>query len=415
MTPSSYLCLVIIILVGAFLLDLAANFINLRALDPGVPEEFSDTFDPERYATSQRYLKENIQLDVFKNGLFTLMTIGFILWGGFKTVDEIACSFGWGNVASGLIFIAILALLKSILDLPFSIYETFVIESKYGFNNTTPKIFFTDFVKGLLLAAALGLPLLAAVLWFFETIGPRAWIYCWLGVVLYMIVIQFLAPAVIMPWFNRFDPLPEGELKDQILKYANKEKFKVKGVFTMDGSKRSSKLNAFFTGFGRFRRIVLFDTLIKKLEVSEIVAVLAHEMGHFKLRHIQKMMALSVAQTGFIFFLFSLFLENQALAKAFGLEQPSTYSSLVFLGFLYTPVSIFVGMVFNYFSRRWEFEADAYAAKDGDQAAALISALKKLSAENLSNLTPHPLYVILHYSHPPVLKRMQALKRLMQP
>jgi len=411
MEPNLYLILILSFITLSFLLDFAANWLNLKALTPYLPQELSDLYDKKTYFKSQQYLKENTKLDLFKTGLSTILTILFIITGGFNFIDKLARSFAFNEIATGIIFISLLILIKFIFDLPFSIYETFIIESKYGFNKTTPKIFITDIIKGLLLAAALGLPLIAAILWFFETVGPNAWIYCWIGVTLYMIVIQFLAPALIMPLFNKFSPLPDGELKEQILEYANKENFRVKGVFTMDGSKRSSKLNAFFAGFGRFRRIVLFDTLIEKLKTSEIVAVLAHEMGHFKLKHIQKMMALSITQTGLMFFLLSLFLGNQALSKAFGMEQPSIYSSLVFFGFLYTPINILLGIAFNYFSRQWEFEADAYAAKDSKLAVSLISALKKLSAENLSNLTPHKLYVVLYYSHPPILARIQALKR----
>jgi STE24 endopeptidase len=249
-------------------------------------------------------------------------------------------------------------------------------------------------------------------LWFFINNGSLGWLYCWVGVSLFSILIQFLAPVIIMPLFNKFSPLKDGDLREKILEYAKKEQFTLQGIYTMDGSKRSSKLNAFFTGFGRFRKIVFYDTLIEKLHTNEIVAVLAHEMGHFKLKHIFKMLLASFTQTGLMFFLLSLVLGNKGLSVGFGMVHLSTYASLVFFGFLYSPVSLFVSIVFNILSRKHEYEADQYASKTTELPGELIKSLQKLSQANLSNLTPHPLNVFLHYSHPPVLKRIQRLKKL---
>lgn len=314
-------------------------------------------------------------------------------------------------ISTGLLFTGALALLSFVAGLPFSIYSTFVIEERFGFNQTSVKTFILDIVKGTLLSVILGGPLLALILWFFMVSGVYGWLYCWVGVVVFSIVLQFLAPVLIMPLFNKFSPLEEGALQEKILKYAEQENFKLKGIFTMDGSKRSTKLNAFFTGFGKFRKIVFYDTLLEKLSESEVLAVLAHEMGHFKLKHIIKMLLASIVQTGIMFYLLSLFIGNSGLSQAFAMEHTSIYASLIFFGFLYSPISLLVGIFFNYISRKNEFEADNYAATTTKAPEFLISGLKKLCQANLSNLTPHPVVVFIQYSHPPVLTRIRNLEK----
>ena len=327
-------------------------------------------------------------------------------------MDLWARGFGFGQIATGLLFTGGLALLSFIVNLPFSIYSTFSIEERFGFNRTSIKTFILDIFKGGLLTIILGAPLLALILWFFLNSGEFGWLYCWIGVAFFSIIIQFLAPILIMPLFNKFSPLKDGSLRDSILNYAEQEHFRLQGIFTMDGSKRSSKLNAFFTGFGKFRKIVFYDTLIDKLEEPEIVAVLAHEMGHFKLRHILKMLMASILQTGVMFYLLSFFLHNRQLSEAFFMTEPSVYSSLIFFGFLFSPINLLVSIVFNFFLRRNEFEADSFAAQTTGNSEFLISSLIKLSHENLSNLTPHPAMVFLHYSHPPVLSRIENLLKI---
>ncbi len=411
---NSYLVFIIAVILIGYLLESVVALLNLRSLDPELPAGFQDVYDRGKYARSQEYTRVTTSFSLLQNTIMTILTLAFILSGGFNLVDLGARSFGFGSIVTGLIFCGLVLLISAAAELPFSIYSTFVIEERFGFNTTTVKTFVLDIVKAVLLGALIGGPLLAFVLWFFEIGGSLAWLYCWLAVVAFTVTIQFLVPVLIMPLFNTFTPLSEGELKEAVTAYARAERFKMKGIYTMDGSKRSTRLNAFFTGFGRFRRIVFFDTLVEKLRPGEIVAVLAHEMGHFKLRHIFKMMAATIIQMGIMFYILSLFLMNQGLFAAFGMENLSIYASLIFFGFLYAPISLILSIVANYFSRCHEYEADAYAVTSTGRPDEMISGLKKLCVTNLANLTPHPLNVFLNYSHPPVPARIKAIRALVE-
>lgn len=409
---NAYLIAILLILIIRYLLDLVSDWLNVRHVSTEVPAEFKGYYDAEKYRKSQNYLRENTGFGIFVDTIQTVITIAFVLFGGFNVVDRISISLGGGTIITGLIFAGILILASKILSLPFSIYSTFVIEEKYGFNKTTPKTYLLDIIKSLILTALIGGVVFAAVLWFFEKTGDLAWIYCWVAVTLFQIFFMFIAPVVIMPIFNKFVPLEEGELRTAIENYAKAQNFKMKGIFKMDGSKRSSKSNAFFTGFGRSRRIVLFDTLIERHSVNELVSILAHEMGHYKKKHIIKAIVRSIIVMGLTLFLLSLFIENERLFAAFKMEHLSIYASLFFFGFLYTPIAMLIGTGENIISRKNEYEADAFAVKTYGDADAMINGLKKLSVDNLSNLTPHPLKVFLDYSHPPVLERIKAIRRL---
>jgi len=406
---NSWLLFILAIIVLHYILDITVSSLNIKALSPELPDEFRDVFDHKSYRQSQRYTTATTTLSLVQNSITTTATVIFLLLGGFNLVDQFARSFALNDIVTGLIFTFTLLILSFMLGLPFSLYSTFGLEARFGFNRTTVTTFTGDIVKGLLLTILLGGPVLALVLWFFDNSGSYGWFFCWIGVVVFGIVLQFFAPVLIMPLFNTFTPLADNELRQKILDYADRQNFLLKGIFTMDGSKRSSKLNAFFTGFGKFRKIVFFDTLVEKLSSDEIVAVLAHEMGHFKKKHIWKMIVASVLQTGLMFFLLSFFIENAALFEAFGMEKRSIYASLVFFAFIYAPLNTLLSIIFNYLSRIHEFEADRFAAETTGEAGALISGLKKLSKENLSNLTPHPLMVFFSYSHPPVLSRIRTL------
>ncbi len=407
-----YLLFIVAVLVLGYLLNVLTAVFELRALDPELPAEFRDVLDPKEYGRQQRYTRTTTRFSLLQTSFTLVVTLVFILTGGFNQVDLLARGFGLGSIGTGLLFTGLLALLVFIIDLPFSIYSTFVIEQRFGLNKTTVKTFLLDILKGIVLACAIGGPLLALVFWFFQRTGDNGWLYCWAAVTLVVLLLQFLAPVVIMPLFNKFSPLEDGELKQRITDYARDQHFAIQGIYTMDGSKRSTRLNAFFTGFGHFRRIVFFDTLVNTLQPTEIVAVLAHEMGHFKKKHIFKMMGASILQMGVMLYIMSLFLGNEQLFAAFGMEHVSVYAGLVFFGFLYTPISTLLAICFNYFSRRHEYEADAWAVATTGLAEELISALKKLSIHNLANLTPHPLNVAIHYSHPPVLQRIRAIRQL---
>ena len=404
------LCILLIILVQ-YVLEVGVALLNIKALSPQLPEEFAQETTQDEYAKSQEYTRITTYVSLIENTWSTVLTLIFFLSGGFNRVDIWARGFGFGSIPTGLIYMGALLFLLMLIGLPFSLYSTFVVENRFGFNKTTIKTFILDLIKGVLLAISLGAPVLAMVLWFFEGTGSLAWFYCWTGVVIVTIILQYLAPVLIMPLFNTFTPLPDGPLRKAIISYAEKQDFKMQGIFTMDGSKRSTKLNAFFTGFGRFRKIVFYDTLLEKLTDEEIVAVLAHEMGHFKLHHIAKMIVASILHTGILFYVLSFTLNNKDIFEAFGMINMSIYASLIFFGFLFSPINLLVSIVFNIFSRRNEFSADVFAAKTTGSPENLITGLKKLSRVNLSNLTPHPFHVFFHYSHPPILERISALNQ----
>ena len=405
-----YAAIILTTLVANYLLNLLADYLNLQALREQLPEEFREVYDAEKYRQSQLYTRTKTRFGFIVTTIDLLLLLTFWFIGGFNHLDQLLRTLDFGPIATGVIYIGILLLLESILSLPFSIYSTFVIEARFGFNKTTPATFVLDLLKGLLLAVVLGGPLLAGLLFLLEKTGANAWLYCWLVTTLFMLGVQFIAPTWIMPLFNKFTPLADGELKEAILSYAQRVKFSLANVFVMDGSKRSTKANAYFTGFGRNKRIALFDTLIAKHTAPELVAVLAHEIGHYKKKHIIKGMVISVLHGGVMFYLLSQFIHSPRLAAAFYMDQPSIYAGLIFFALLYTPIELLLAMVMNIFSRRHEYEADRFAAETTGQPESMITALKKLSVDTLSNLTPHPLLVFLHYSHPPVLQRIAALR-----
>ncbi len=402
--------IILVALLADFILNWIADLLNLRMLAKEVPEPFRDVYDAERYRRSQEYLRVNTRFEWVAGSVSLALVLIFWFGGGFPWLDGWVRSFGFGPLATGLIFMGILLLVRAVVALPFSIYGTFVIEERFGFNQTTPATFAADLTKGLVLSVVLGAPILAAILAFFQYAGDWAWVYCWLAVTAYMLIMQYVAPTWIMPLFNRFEPLKEGELRSAILDYARSVDYPLKNVFVMDGSKRSSKSNAFFTGFGKNKRIALFDTLIEQHTVPELVAVLAHEIGHYKRRHILQSLGLGILQTGVIFYLLSLFISHEGLFSAFYMERQSVYAGLIFFGMLYAPIDLFLGLLLQMLSRKNEYEADRFAVETTKTPEAMVDALKKLSANNLSNLVPHPFYVFLNYSHPPVLKRVRAIR-----
>ncbi len=403
-----------IIIIAALLLDyalgLTGNLLNLKALKLELPPDLQGIYKPEEYRKSQEYLRTTTRFG-FVTSTFTLLVL-LVFWfaHGFNWFDQIVRGWGFIPLVNGLLYIGIIFFAYSILTLPFDIYAIFVIEQRYRFNRMTPRTFIADQLKGLGLTLILGGAILAGVLALFQYVGLNAWFYCWAGIVIVSFAMQYIAPTWIMPLFNKFTPMAPGELRDAIFKYASSVNFPIKNVFVMDGSKRSSKSNAFFTGFGRNKRIALFDTLIAQQTTPEMVSVLAHEIGHYKKKHIQQGMVISILHMGLIFFLLRVFLGSAGLYTAFYMDQQSIYAGLLFFGLLYTPVELVLSIIMQIISRRHEYEADRFAAETASEPGNMVTALKKLSAANLSNLTPHPFYVFLNYSHPPLRERIKAIQ-----
>ena len=414
MTINVYSLVILAALAVDFLLGLVSDLLNLRHQSDRVPEEFADVYPPEEYARSQQYLRAATRFGIVRSTFFLFVLLAFWFTGGFAFLDRWCEALPLPSIPRGLGFIGLLLLGRSVLALPFSIYSTFVLEERFGFNRTNGKTFIADRVKGLFLALIIGAPLLSAILWFFQTTGDAAWMYCWAITAGFSLLLHYLAPLWIMPLFNRFTPLGDGPLRTAILAYCDKIDFPVTRLFTVDGSKRSNHSNAYIMGLGRHKRIALFDTLVDHHPVPELLAIVAHEVGHWKLRHIQQGLILGVLHSGIIFFLLSLVLSHQGLFAAFG-THPSIHAGLIFFGLLYAPADLLLSLGMNALSRRNEFAADRFAAVTTERPDDLAAALKKLAADNLGNPTPHPLTVILEYSHPPVLQRIRALTAAKNP
>ena len=392
-------------------LGVVSDWLNLRALDPEMPDELSDIYEPDEYRRSQEYTRTKTRFGFVTAAFDLALLLAFWFAGGFDALDRVAASVWDHPVGTGLLYIGVLALGYTLVTLPFGVYATFGIEDRFGFNKTTAGTFALDRLKGLGLLVVLGGPLLAIVLAFFEYAGALAWVYGWAAVTAFSLVMAFVAPTWIMPLFNKFTPLEDGELRDSILEYARSVDFTISNILVMDGSKRSSKANAFFTGFGRNKRIALFDTLIEKHTTAELTAVVAHEIGHYKRRHVPQGIILGIATTGLVFFLLSLVLEAGGLYDAFFMERQSTYAGLVFFGLLYSPVQLVLSTARKMLSRRHEYEADRWSVDTTGEPEALADGLKRLSADSLANLQPHPLHSLLNDTHPPLLQRVHAIER----
>lgn len=405
---NTYFWVIVAILLGSFLLDTILDWLNLSHAKIE-PKELKKFYSRDEYKKSLIYLGETTKFGTVKNTIMTPLILLFIFIGGFNSIDIFARNFGLSEILTGLIFAGLLLLINQLISLPFTIYSTFVIENKHGFNKTTPVTFIKDQFKILGLSIVIGATILYVILWVFLNLGNSAWVAAWAGVSMIQIIILFLAPILILPLFNKFTPLPKGKLRRDIKKYLKSQNFKIKGLYTVDSSKRSTKSNAYFTGFGKYKKIALFDTLIKNQTNDEMVSILAHEVGHYKKRHILKRIVISIATTGLTFFIFSLLLNNPHLFQAFKMENLSIHASLVFISLLFTPLGKVLSIFGNSLSRKYEHEADEFAVKTYKKNP-FISALKKLTRDNLSNLNPHPLVVFMEYSHPPIIQRIKAIK-----
>jgi STE24 endopeptidase len=401
--------LLIIIPVTGFLIERYLNWLNSSMWSDSLPEKLKGICDDEEYRKTQLYHKENNRLSFWSSSFNILVIIIMIAGGGFAIIDNIARYLSTNPVIVSLIFLGIVGFLSDLINIPFSWYDTFIIEKKYGFNTMKPRTFITDHLKSWLLAVLIGIPVLGLITWFYYKTGKNFWLYAWGLITLFSILMNLFYSELIVPLFNKQTPLQEGPLRTLIEGFAAKTGFRLRNIYVIDGSKRSTKANAYFSGFGPKKRIVLYDTLLNEFTPEEIVAVLAHEIGHYKKKHVLQSLFASIILSGVTLFLFSLVVNSPTLSRAMGSESASFHLGLVAFGILYSPVSLIIGLLSNYISRKNEFAADRFV-KDNFKAGFLADALKKLSVKNLSNMMPHPAYVFFHYSHPPLLSRLANLE-----
>ncbi|MFI2742865.1 M48 family metallopeptidase [Zhouia sp. PK063] len=409
MAPQTIFYIIIILLVLDFVLDQVLDFLNAKHFNDPVPTELTDVYDDDEYQKSQAYKKANYKFSLWSSAFSFIITLAFFFLDGFQFVDEIARSISSNEIIISLIFFGIIMLGNDILTTPFSYYQTFVIEEKFGFNKTTKSTFFFDKVKGWLMMIIIGGGILALIVWFYQYAGAGFWLYAWALIASFSVFLNMFYTKLVVPLFNNQTPLEEGSLRDKIEHYASNVGFELNKISIIDGSKRSTKANAYFSGFGSQKQITLFDTLVNDLEEDEIVAVLAHEVGHYKRKHIIFNLFVSVIISGLTLFILSICVNIPELSLALGVLQPSFHVGLIAFGILYSPISEITGLIMNTFSRKFEYQADDYA-KETFGATPLITSLKKLSKSSLSNLTPHPAYVFMNYSHPTLLQRFKNLR-----
>jgi len=398
------------IIVFNYFLERILSWVNSKNYRCPLPKEVSDVYEKEQYEKSQEYLRTNDRFSFITSTFSFFLILTILFFHVFGYLDQEIRSFISNPILIALVFFAVIMLMSDILNTPFALYDTFVIEERFGFNTTTLKTFFLDKIKGWFLAGILGGGMTALIIWFYLLTKEMFWIYAWIGVTAIMIFVTMFYSTLIVPLFNKQKPLEEGALRDAINDFCRKVGFKLDNVFVIDGSKRSTKSNAYFTGLGTKKRIVLYDTLINDLNTEEIVAVLAHEIGHYKKKHSLVNIILGVIQTGITLYVFSLFTVNPMLSWALGAKVHSIQMVILAFGIIYSPITTVVGLALNQLSRTNEYQADRYV-KEHYKIEPLITALKKLSSKNMSNLTPHPVYVFFYYSHPTLLQRIKALKK----
>ena len=401
--------IIIALVVFDFLTEQFLQYLNDSFRKKELPEDGKGIYDPAEYARSQIYEKDKSQFSSITESFSFLLMLAVLFFQGFAYLDNLLRQYTDNQIYLALLFFGVIGFISDILSTPFAIYSTFVIEAKYGFNKTSKKTFIFDKLKGWLLSLILGIPLLSFIVWIFEKGGDVTWLFAWGGLALFVTFFTFFYSTLIVPLFNKQTPLQEGELRNAIQDFSLKVGFKLKNIYVINGSKRSAKANAYFSGFGSKKRIVLYDTLIEQLNTEELVAVLAHEIGHYKKKHVIKNMIISLLEMGLMLFVLSVFVKNPLLSKALGVATPSFHVGVIAFGILYGFFSTILGIAMNVYSRYNEYEADRFASLHYN-AEALVSGLKKLTVKNLSNLNPHPWYVFVNYSHPPLLLRIKAMR-----
>lgn len=410
MDPEKLKYLLLGVLVFGFLVRKILGFLNVKNPVPAVPETLSQYLSTAKLEESKAYQIENFWFKAIAGTFSFILTFLFIAMGWFGTIDTWVSGFGFAPLVKSLVFFGLIFIGSDILSLPFDYYGTFVIEEKYGFNKTSVKTFFTDKIKGYVLSIIVGGGLLMVFLWLIHQMGDHFWWQFWIVSAVFMVLVNLFYTAWILPLFNKLTPLEDGELKGKIFQYARSVDFPLDNIFVIDGSKRSSKANAFFSGFGKRKKVVLYDTLLDQHPPDELVAVLAHEVGHYKKKHIIWGMSLSVLQVGLMLFLLAQFIFSERMSMALGGQAWSAELNIIGFTMLFTPISMVLGMGMNWLSRKNEFEADNYA-KSTFSGEPLAEALKTLSVKTLSNINPHPWYVFVNYSHPPLLERLSRLER----
>ena len=401
--------LIIIIPVSGYVTERILEYLNTKMWSETLPEKLKNICDEEEYRKTQLYQKDNKRLSFWSSSFNLILILLMICAGGFALIDNVARSLNSNTIFISLLFFGIIGFASDIFNIPFSWYDSFVIEKKYGINKMTIRTFITDHIKSWFLVLLIGIPVLGLITWFYYKTGPGFWLYAWGLITLFSVFMNLFYSELIVPLFNKQTLLQPGPLREKIEEFALKTGFKLRNIFVIDGSKRSTKSNAYFSGFGPKKRIVLYDTLMKDFSEEQIVAILAHEIGHYKKKHVLINLISSVLITGLMLFLFSLVVNNPLLSKAMGAKVSSFHIGLIVFGILYSPLSLGIGLISNFISRKNEFQADRFV-KDNYQPSYLAEALKKLSVKNLSNMMPHPAYVFFHYSHPTLLQRLEKLE-----
>lgn len=400
--------LIIFFVVADFVLERYLTYLNIQYSKQELPPILQNIYDEEKYKKQQEYFRTNTRFSMLTSTLSFVIILLMLIFGGFGWLDNLLRKITEHQILLPLLYFGVLFFASEIINLPFEWYDTFVIEEKFGFNKVTPKLFIVDKIKEILLAVIIGGGILAAIIWIYTLTPDYFWLWAWLAVTLFSLIMNMFYSEIIVPLFNKQTPLPEGELRTEIEKFASKAGFKLSNIYVIDSSKRSTKANAYFSGLGSKKRIVLFDTLLNKLTTEEIVAVLAHEIGHYKHKHTLYQFLISLPVNLLLFFLLGYILKSDIFAQVFGVTSASFHINIIVFSLLYAPVSLLLGIFSNILSRKFEFQADAFAAQYG-YANSLQSGLKKLSETSLSNLMPHPLYVFFHYSHPTLYQRLTKL------